>query len=344
MLYCPDLGCGWGDAVDILFKRGIYLPEIGLWMDSLRKQECSLISHGHSDHTARHTHPILTSNTHLILSEYLQKSDPIILEYREPFETSEYKLTMYPAGHCLGSAQSLIESKRTGERILYTGDFKVRTNSVNEPLEHIPCDILIMESTYGRPEYTFPPEEEVISYACETIKSWLKRGAKPIVRGWKLGKAQEIIYKLLENKFDIRLEESIFQMTSKYIEAGIQFPGKIQLFDGNWQDGTVLVCPLGSWTKKHISALRAKRIMDLTGWANTSNYHWGGGADCSLQYSDHADFSELVAYAQQANPRQIYTVNGFPELSTHLRELGYPSVHLDDKGISDHSGFQMKML
>ena len=330
--------------MDVIFKRGIFLPELEFWMDSLRKQEYCLISHGHSDHTARHTHPILSSNTCLILGDYLRRSDPIVLEYREEFETPEYKLTLYPAGHCLGSAQSLIESKRSGERILYTGDFKVRPNAVNEPLDLIPCDILIMESTYGRPEYKFPPEEEVIESACQTLKLWLDMGAKPVVRGWKLGKAQEIIYKLLENGFDVRLEESIYEMTSKYIEAGVQFPGNIQAFDGNWKEGTVLVCPLGGWSKKHLTTMRGKRVMDLTGWANTSGHQWSRGADASLQYSDHADFNELVSYVKQVNPKQIYTVNGYPELSSHLRGLGYPSVHLDDKGISDQSGFQMKMI
>ena len=81
--------------MDILFKRGIYLPEIGLWMDSLRKQDCSLISHGHSDHTARHTHPILTSDTHLILAEYLQKSEPIILEGAEHYDPDPFLMPKF---------------------------------------------------------------------------------------------------------------------------------------------------------------------------------------------------------------------------------------------------------
>ena len=36
--------------MDVIFDRGVYLPELDFWMDSRRKQEVSLISHGHSDH------------------------------------------------------------------------------------------------------------------------------------------------------------------------------------------------------------------------------------------------------------------------------------------------------
>ena len=73
--------------MEVIFSRGIYLPELDFWMDSRRKQEVSLISHGHSDHTARHQSPILTPNTRLLLSDYLSRSDPVTLEYHEPLET-----------------------------------------------------------------------------------------------------------------------------------------------------------------------------------------------------------------------------------------------------------------
>jgi len=120
--------------LQVVFERGVYLPEIDLWLDSLRKKDTSLISHAHSDHTARHLRPVLTPNTLLLLADYLKKSDPIPLSYHEPLDCGKYTLTLYPAGHCLGSAQSLIESKSTGERVLYTGDIKVKPSPTNEPL------------------------------------------------------------------------------------------------------------------------------------------------------------------------------------------------------------------
>ena len=84
--------------------------------------------------------------------------------------------------------------------------------------------------------------------------------------------------------------------------------------------------------------------MDLTGWATAGGPQWSRRADASLPYSDHADFNELVGYVQQVKPKQVYTVNGFPELAARLRHLGYPAVHLNGKGQPEDSGFQIKML
>ena len=161
--------------MEVTFNRGVYLQEVDLWLDSLRQQDLGLISHAHSDHTARHRRPILTPNTHLLLSDYLKKSEPICLEYHEPLERENYTLTLHPAGHCLGSAQALVESKVTGVRLLYTWDIKVRPSPVNEALEPVACDVLVIEATYGRAEYNFPPEEEVLTPAYSTLRAWLSR-------------------------------------------------------------------------------------------------------------------------------------------------------------------------
>ena len=84
--------------------------------------------------------------------------------------------------------------------------------------------------------------------------------------------------------------------------------------------------------------------MELTGWAAGADRPWGRRADSSLPYSDHADFNELVEYVGLVGPKQVYTVNGFPELAAHLRQLGYPAVHLDSRGRSVDAGFQLKMM
>ena len=350
MLYWLAFGLRWGEInLEVIFDRGIYLPELDFWMDSRRKQEVSLISHGHSDHTARHQRPILTPNTRRLLAEYLSRSDPLTLEYHEPLETEKYTLTLHPAGHCLGSAQALLQSKISGLRVLYTGDFKSRSNAVNEPLEPVPCDILIIEATYGRPEYTFPPEEQVLATAYQTLRQWLSLGEKPVVRGWRLGKSQELLYHLLDQGFEILVEDSVYQIARTYLESGVDFPGEFHRFDGgsagDWPEGFILICPPGPWSGRNLSGIRGKRFMDLTGWATTGGHQWSRRADASLPYSDHADFNDLVGYVEQVQPKQVYTVNGFPELAAHLRHLGYPAMHLNGKGQpAEAAGFQMKML
>jgi len=330
--------------VKVIFDRGIYLPELDLWLDSGRKKDSGFISHAHSDHTARHQRPVITRNTHLLLADYLKKSDPIVLEYHEPLETDKYSLTMYPAGHCLGSAQALVVSKDTGERLLYTGDFKSRSSPVNEPLEPVSCDVLVMEATYGRPQYTFPDQEQVIATVVKTLRQWLSIGARPVVQGWRLGKSQEILHYLLSAGFDIALEESCYRAAEVYQEAGVEFPGRFSCLDGQWPEGQVVICPPGRKSSIVLDQFRRKRVMELTGWAVGGGHSWGRRSDASLPYSDHADFNELVSYVKLVEPKQVYTVNGFPDLASHLRAQGYPAVHLDGKSQPPDVGHQLKLM
>lgn len=325
------------------FKSGVYLPDLDLWLDSTRKREFSLISHAHSDHTARHARPVLTPNTAKLLGDYLSKSDPVLLPYYEPYDTPAYTMTLYPAGHCLGSAQALIESKETGERVLYTGDIKSRPSPTNEPLEPVPCDTLVLEATYGRPEYVFPPQEQVLDTASRTLRMWLSRGERPVIQGWRLGKSQEILHHLLSDGFDVMVEESIYLGTQVYLEAGVEFPGQVKMFEGEWPDGWVLLFPPGK-RREALKGFTRKRTLELTGWA-VGEPPWGYyRADASLPFSDHPDFNELVDYVKAVSPKQVYTVNGFPELAGRLRELGYRAVHLNARGQKQDNGFQMKLV
>ncbi len=329
--------------MEVVFDRGVYLPELDLWLDSLRRRDFGLISHAHSDHTARHSRPVLTRNTGLLLSDYLEKSSPILLDYHEPMETEKYTITLYPAGHCLGSAQALVTSKDSGMRLLYTGDLKARTSPTNEPLEPVSCDVLVLEATYGKPEYNFPPQEQVLSTAYQILRSWISRGEKPVVQLWRLGKSQEVLHLLLGEGFDVVMDERVYEVARIYEHGGVTFPGRLRAFDGHWAEGQVLICPPGKSGRAMLSGVRGLRYMELTGWA-AGNHRWGGRYDASLPYSDHAGFDESVEYVGQVQPHQVYTVNGFPELAARLRQLGYPAVHLNGKWDAAGLGFQMKLL
>ncbi len=329
--------------MQVVFDSGILLPELDLWLDSRRKRESSFISHAHSDHTGRHLRPVVTPNTLLLLSDYLKNASPVVLPYGETMDTPAYSLTLHPAGHCLGSAQALIQSKATGERLLYTGDIKLRSSPTNEPLETVQADTLVIESTYGRPDYVFPSQERVLETAFRTLRAWLDRGERPVVQGWRLGKAQEMLHHLLAEGFDVIIEEGVYQGAEAYQRAGVDFPGRVSLFTSDWPEGTIALFPPGNRSKV-LRDYRGKRTMELTGWAASDNRRWRSWADASLPYSDHADFNELVAYVEAVQPSLVYTVFGFPDLAARLRSQGYPAVHLDRRGGAQDTGFQFKLI
>ncbi len=336
--------CGEDRVVEAVFDRGVYLPELDLWLDSRRKRESSVISHAHTDHLGKHSRPVLTSNTLLLASNYLGTPDPIVLEYGEPLRRDGHTVTLYPAGHCLGSAQVLVEAA-SGERVLYTGDIKVQPSPTNEPLEAVPCDTLILESTYGKQGYSFPPQPQVLESAFRILRGWLDEGRRPVIQVWRLGKAQEVLHHLLGAGFEVMLEESVFAVTGIYREAGVTFPAEFSRFDGQWAEGEVLITPPVRWDKLGLGSVSGKRVMELTGWSAAGGSGWSRRADASLPLSDHPDFDQLVSYVREVGAKQVYTVNGFPDLAAHLRRMGYPAVHLDGKnGHRDNVGFQMKLV
>ncbi len=322
-----------------------------MWLDALRKQDTSVISHAHSDHTARHRRPVLTPGTRLLLGDYLSRSEPVELGFGQALERSDYAVTLYPAGHCLGSAQTLVESKVTGERLLYTGDLRTQPSPINEPHEAVPCDVLVIESTYGRPDYVFPPQEEAIGIAMRVVAQWLNEGALPVVLGWRLGKAQEALYHLLAAGFRVACEESVYEIVRKYEDGGVRFQGEYRMCDGDIRNDEVLLFPPGKKSRETVNRVKPDRKpvrnLELTGWAaGTGVKPWGRGrpGDASLPYSDHADFNDLVAYVEAVRPKQVYTVFGFPDLAEHLRRKGYSAIHLGKNATEADRAFQLPLL
>ena len=319
--------------MDVLFDRGIYLPSLDLWLDSKRKQPVGYISHAHADHTAAHQKPILTAATAILIKKLLRRSEPHTLEYGEEYHTPRYLLTLHPSGHCLGSALALVQCKSTGQRILYTGDFRAKPNPTAEPLATVPCDILIMETTYGREDYVFPPQDEVLKDFFERVFDWMDVGGTPVVLAYRMGKTQELLHHLLTRGFSVALEEGAYEVTRNYEEAGARFPGEYRTFDGTVQDGEALIFPSGRKTRETLSGVRNKRYFGMSGWAlNGYREHWLG-ADESFPFSDHADYLELLAFVEAVGAKEVYTVYGFPDLARHLKSKGYRAAHLE-KGMS----------
>ena len=244
--------------MNVIFQRGTYLPDLDLWLDSRAKRPSGYISHAHEDHVAPHKQPILTHATLALLRHRLQKSEPCPLEYGEPYETTGYTLTLYPAGHCLGSAQALIQSKVTGERVLYTGDFKVQPNPTAEAVEPLACDTLIMEATFGRPAYQFPPQSEVLEEFFHILGDWVGQGRTPVVFAYRTGKAQELLHYMLSRGFEVALEESVYGVAQRYQEAGVEFPGPFRSFDGTARDGEVLLFPPGKRSRAELVDLASQ--------------------------------------------------------------------------------------
>src|SRR6185436_13891378 len=184
-------------ALSIRFHRGgVLLPKLGLWLDPHEPQtgpEICFVSHAHSDHTALHREIILSAPTSKLMharipGEWIER----ILEFNQKQAIrgpsgKDFEITLTPAGHIFGSAMSLIEAE--GQSLLYTGDFKLRRGLSAEPCEPRHAETLIMETTYGRPHYQFPPTAEVLKGVIRFCREAIDNDETAVLFGYSLGKS-----------------------------------------------------------------------------------------------------------------------------------------------------------
>ncbi len=305
-----------------LRRGGLHLTGTALSLDATRKCELSFISHAHSDHIARHERVIATSATLRFMTHRLGKLPAALpVPYNRPFSLGPLEVELLPAGHILGSAQIRV-TRADGRRVVYTGDLNLEASLTAEPAQVARCDTLIVEATFGHPRYVFPPKESVLNALDAWVRQTLEGGATPILLGYSLGKAQEVIKFLRERGFSLCAHSSICEIAEMYREFGVPLEG-IRRFNGAIKEGEVLVFPPQLARSATLWKVRPRAFAFLTGWAlDPARARWHG-ADAAFPLSDHADFAGLMSYAKATGAREVITHHGFADdLAKALRQEG----------------------
>lgn len=302
-------------------RQGLVLSGINLGLDSRESLAISFISHAHTDHLGDHNQIILSKPTYDFYQIRMKgaKASPIILDYYQPMNFNSYRLSIFPAGHILGSAQIVIEGEET---IVYTGDIKMRRGLTTEPIEIVHCDILIIEATFGHPRYVFPKQSELYAMLKTEIDETLSESKIPIVFGYSLGKSQEAIAVLQWFGFKVTTENKIKQYLEIYQKYGIAFK-PVTTVDQEW--GDVLVLPLSDKWRNFVAPIPKKRTIFLSGWGIDPNTKYQFKVDKVIPFSDHCDFNELLQYVEIANPKKVYGIGKFPEFCNLLNQKGIPA-------------------
>ncbi len=312
----------------IRYHHAVCLSTIDLWLDPRNRREWAFVSHAHSDHIAIHDHVILTAATLRFMRQ--RKRAPLaatVLPYGETHNLLGVDFTLYPAGHILGSAQLVAAVK--GQRVLYSGDFKLRPNRATEPIVIPPAEVLIMETTFGHPRYAFPPDAAVIAAMAEWCDACLRDGMTPVLLGYSLGKGQEILTALADREYRFLLHDALYQATRTAEELGMAFPPFARWSPG-MGEGCVVLCPphLRKWI---VPRLPPCRTAIVSGWAFDPSTRFRFGADMAFCLSDHADYADLLRYVEQVAPQRVFTVHGHAsDFAAELRRRGYDAASLDE--------------
>ena len=308
--------------ITILHQRGLYLPEHGLWLDPHRGQPLAFVSHAHSDHIARHREVLMTAATARFMRERLGgKRTEHIAAFGDAREFAGGRATLLPAGHILGSAQLFFETDAGS--LLYTGDFKLAPGLTAERCEWCRADTLVMETTFGLPRYVMPPRAEVAARIVNFCREALDAGAVPVLLGYSLGKAQEIVRIVLGAGLTPMLHESVWKMTEIHRELCAEFPDGSVRFRAPSAKGHVVVFPPNAANSGELEKIGTRRTAILTGWALDPGAKYRSRCDEAFPLSDHADYDELLRYVELVQPKRVLTVHGFAaEFAADLRRRG----------------------
>jgi len=309
-------------------ERGVYLPQVDLWMDPQRPQKRALVSHAHFDHLAAHQEILASPPTARLLKARTPKGTKIReIPFGEPFPLGGgARLKLTPAGHILGSAMAWVERTRpTRTSLLYTGDFKLREGGSSEVCRPLKADVLVMETTYGLPRYRFPPSAQVMKEILAFCRGAAEDGEVPVLLGYSLGKSQELLAGLQKAGLPILLHPSVHRMTQIYRELGVKFPEtEVWKKTGRKPEKVVVIFPPQAAHSVQLRGIMNRRVAAVTGWALAPGANYRLGCDVAFPLSDHADHAELKDLVKKVNPKEIRTLHGFAaEFAAELREEGW---------------------
>jgi putative mRNA 3-end processing factor len=276
----------------------------------------SFISHAHADHALK------KDSSKIICSELTEK----ITETRfdVALDTSDHKdMELIPSGHILGSSSALIN-----DEVLYTGDVATRDRAYIKGFNPVEADKLIIESTYGIPNYRFPDQEEIEN----RIKDWVKDTRRPLfLFAYSLGKAQKIQHLVQKATDRPIIAHGAVRKMNDVIEQNTDLEFRAKNYKENrdlLEENGIMIAPSSSSQADYIKKLVEKYSgvkAGFSGWAVDNSFKYRGGYDKAFPFSDHCDFDELVEVVEQVDPEKVYTHHGFDEaFASYLsREKGF---------------------
>ncbi len=271
--------------------------------------DVTVLSHAHGDHLLNNSARAVTSELTAALSNVRQSEQTLTT-------TTHPTVELFRAGHIAGSRAARVTDPQTGRTYLYTGDFTTRSRLYIEGFTPIEADVLITETTYGKPAYRFPP----IAESLEQIHTWLEETMDTVVIlfGYALGRAQKIQHILSHSsRSRVFITDAIDQLNETISShRDLSFDARLYDADVELREGDALVLPMStgriSWIESLVERTGAITA-GFSGWAIDDSFIYQRGVDKGFVLSDHCDFDELVGLVESVDPEMVYTTHGFTE-------------------------------
>ena len=283
--------------------------------------DINVLSHAHGDHLySRAPRGIVCSDLTARLASARRPDEAPVSR------TAEANVEQVPAGHVPGSRATIVDDDDA--TYLYTGDLSTRDRFLLRGFDPAAVssawdvDALIVETTYGKPEYVFDEQSRLE----RTIVDWLDDvdDAPVLLFGYTLGRAQELESLVGRSRRDrLFVTEAIERINRVVASArGVDFGAERYRSDVTLGAGDALVLPAQtnrlSFVEDIVERTGAIKA-GFSGWAIADSFKYRGDYDETFVLSDHCDFSELTDVVETLAPESVYTQHGFAdEFATHV--------------------------
>ncbi|MEM3841642.1 MAG: hypothetical protein QXN59_03040 [Candidatus Micrarchaeaceae archaeon] len=280
----------------------------------------NFVSHAHTDHisSARSGGVLASDETAELLSAYGIRP--------KRFAPTPGWIKLLDSGHMLGSKQIFIRDYENGLDYVYTGDFQMQRSAIAKPIEIRKADVVIIDSTYPRPEFKFDERDEVESAMELWIKQKLEKG-NVLFGSYPMGKAQELIAMINSFGFTPLVTHRISEISEIHKHIGVKL--EYAETDGAWKEESSFI-GIVETSKLSEAALFAshssgRRVYTAVATGFAKLYRMG--TDVQFAMSDHADFWQAVDYLNAAEPSLVLTYgHSQKEFADNLSKVGFKAM------------------
>ena len=278
--------------------------------DAHGQRSLRIVTHAHADHvlglreSAKECEQVAMTQATSELVEAIygirvNREKLRLMEYGKTLSFEGEKLTLFDGGHILGSAQVSVETER-GERIVYTGDFKLPEAPI------LRSDLLVIEATYGNPVCTRPFEDRVESELLKLVEANLRR-APVYIFGYH-GKLQEVCQILRRGGIaePILMPSHVYSAARVYEEHGFEL-GEFFLAESLEGKKASKRRHLGLYHMGSARRISGVTKVYLSGWEFEAPVRKVGEGEYEVALSDHSDFEGLIEYVSKSGPEFVIT-------------------------------------
>jgi putative mRNA 3-end processing factor len=340
-------------TADLIVARpeGLYCPAGDFHIDPWQPVERAVITHAHSDHARiGHRHYLASAAGAGVLQSRLPGISLQAVEYGERVTINGVDVSLYPAGHVLGSAQVRVEYR--GDVWVASGDYKLDADPTCAAFEPLRCNTFITESTFGLPIYRWDSPQAVFA----GIDAWRRHnaasGRASVLFCYAFGKAQRILASVDAAIGPIFCHGAIEPLNRAYRAAGVALPtlrnaADIPAKNKAMFNEALIVAPPSAQGSPWLRRFGDYSDAFASGWMRLRGTRRRRGVDRGFVLSDHADWPALqTAIAATGATRVIVTHGQVEPMVRWLREQGLDagafateyggdSVEADAQGATD---------